>query len=129
MQFLWSFLAYAAASEDCEDCSDAHLSFLQHKSIRQSTSQPCGKPYPFIWDNDANYDDTLALLYLAQSQNLDWNAITVESDGMGTPHGGPTNMAAVAQLVGLGHVPIAMGGSSSLSPISTMPLDCYWVGS
>ena len=41
---------------------------------------------------------------------------------MGTPHGGPTNIAAVAQLVGLSHVPIAMGGLSSLSPIATMPL-------
>ncbi|CAE7568765.1 rihA [Symbiodinium natans] len=54
--------------------------------------------------------------------NLDWKAITIESDGMGTPHGGPTNIAAVAQLVGLGDVPIAMGGLSSLSPIATMPL-------
>ncbi|CAJ1443139.1 unnamed protein product [Effrenium voratum] len=90
---------------------------LQHKK-----HQECGKPYPFIWDNDANYDDTLAFLYLAHSENLDWKAITIESDGMGTPHGGPTNIAAVAQLVGLSHVPIAMGGLSSLSPIATMPL-------
>ncbi|CAJ1443138.1 unnamed protein product [Effrenium voratum] len=116
IQLLYSFLACVAASEDCADCSD-DSAMLQHKK-----HQECGKPYPFIWDNDANYDDTLAFLYLAHSENLDWKAITIESDGMGTPHGGPTNIAAVAQLVGLSHVPIAMGGLSSLSPIATMPL-------
>ena len=133
VQFLWSSLACGVAcvaSEDCAgaDCSDASA-VLQHKtkggsihSHRARESRECSKPYPFIWDNDANYDDTLALLYLAHSENLDWKAITIESDGMGTPHGGPTNMAAVAKLVGLSHVPIAMGGLSSLSPISTMPL-------
>ncbi|CAE6965710.1 rihA [Symbiodinium natans] len=132
VQFLWSSLACGVAcvaSEDCAgaDCSDASA-VLQHKTKAKGRSthshggRECSKPYPFIWDNDANYDDTLALLYLAHSENLDWKAITIESDGMGTPHGGPTNIAAAASLVGLGDVPIAMGGLSSLSPIATMPL-------
>ena len=132
VQFLWSSLACGVAcvaSEDCAgaDCSDASA-VLQHKtkakgrSTHSHSGRECSKPYPFIWDNDANYDDTLALLYLAHSENLDWKAITIESDGMGTPHGGPTNIAAAASLVGLGDVPIAMGGLSSLSPIATMPL-------
>ena len=130
VQFLRFSLACGVAcvaSEDCagEDCSDASA-VLQHKtkggSIHSHRVRECSKPYPFIWDNDANYDDTLALLYLAHSENLDWKAITIESDGMGTPHGGPTNIAAVAKLVGLSDVPIAMGGLSSLSPVSTMPL-------
>ena len=138
IQLFWSFLIFltCVASEDCAECSDAS-SILHHKTMGRNVrphhhhnhhhhphhSHPrCRKPYPFIWDNDANYDDTLAFLYLAHSENLDWKAITIESDGMGTPHGGPTNIAAVAQLVGLGDVPIAMGGLSSLSPIATMPL-------
>jgi inosine-uridine nucleoside N-ribohydrolase len=71
---------------------------------------------------DANYDDTLALLYIAKSPNFALKAISVEADGMGTPHGGPTNMAAVARFLGLDSVPIAFGQQQSLSPIATMPL-------
>lgn len=92
-------------------------------SGQEFLSRQCqNKPYPLIFDNDANYDDTLAFLYIANSPNFDLKAITVEADGMGTPHGGPTNMAAVAQLLGKGNVPIAFGQQRSLSPVATMPL-------
>jgi len=87
-----------------------------------SKSDCDGKPYPLIWTMDANYDDTLAFLYIAKSPNFALKAIAVEADGMGTPHGGPTNMAAVARLMGLDSVPIAFGQQQSLSPIATMPL-------
>ena len=119
---LWT-LARISASEGCNGhaFSDA-AGLLQRKVIPRQNPDCCEKPYPFIWDNDANYDDTLAFLYLANSPNLDWKAITVEAVGMATPHGGPTNIAAVAKLLGKENVPIAFGQEHSLSPVATMPL-------
>ena len=102
------------------------MAFAEDHGGPSNADQPprhghCGKSYPLIWDNDANYDDTLAFLYFSKSANFDLKAITVGADGMATPHGGPTNLAAVAKLVGKGKVPIAFG-HQSLSPIVTMPL-------
>jgi len=87
-----------------------------------SAGASCGEPYPLIFDNDANYDDILGFLYIAKSPLFDLKAITVEATGMGTPSGGPPNMASVAALLGLGDVPVAYGLTASLSPIATMPL-------
>ena len=85
------------------------------------TKRLCNAPYPLIWDNDGNYDDALAFLYLAKSSNFELRAVTLEATGMATPHGGPPNMAALARLLKV-RAPIAYGEPQSLSPVATMPL-------
>ncbi|CAE8599102.1 unnamed protein product [Polarella glacialis] len=98
-------------------------SLLQTRAAKCARRTKCEqKPYSLIFDNNANYYDMLALLYLAGNPDFDLKAITVEADGMGTPSTGPPNMAAVAALVGKGDVPVAFGHIESLSPITTMPL-------
>jgi len=77
---------------------------------------------PLIFDNDGNYDDILAFLYVAQNPLFDLKAITLEASGFATPHGGPPNMKAIAAMLGKDDVPVAYGEPQSLSPVATYPL-------
>ena len=74
-----------------------------------------------IFDNDGNYDDILAFLYLVRSPRFSLQAVTLEATGMATPHGGPPNLAALGRLLGV-KAPVAYGEAPSLSPVATMPL-------
>lgn len=42
---------------------------------------------PLIFDGDANYDDTLALMYLVSNPLFDIKAVTVAGAGFATHHG------------------------------------------
>mmetsp|Transcript_1918 Transcript_1918/g.5433 ORF Transcript_1918/g.5433 Transcript_1918/m.5433 type:complete len:476 (-) Transcript_1918:209-1636(-) len=88
----------------------------------QSLDITSSSTVPVIFDNDGNYDDMLALLYLALAPVLSIKAITMCGIGFGTPHGGPINIAAVAALAGIGDIPIAYGPPFGLSDISSFPL-------
>lgn len=81
------------------------------------------RPLPLIFSMDGSYDDFLALLYVARHPLFDLRAIAVEATGFGTPHGAPTNVAAVMALLGRSDVPIAFGHLPSLSPIAHFPLE------
>jgi pyrimidine-specific ribonucleoside hydrolase len=78
---------------------------------------------PLIFSMDGSYDDFLALLYVARHPLFDLRAIAVEATGFGTPHGAPTNVAAVMALLGRPEVPIAFGHFPSLSPAAHFPLE------
>eukprot|EP00428_Durinskia_dybowskii_P023424 CAMPEP_0170237338 /NCGR_PEP_ID=MMETSP0116_2-20130129/18419_1 /TAXON_ID=400756 /ORGANISM="Durinskia baltica, Strain CSIRO CS-38" /LENGTH=429 /DNA_ID=CAMNT_0010488141 /DNA_START=105 /DNA_END=1394 /DNA_ORIENTATION=- len=78
-------------------------------------------PVPLLFAMDADYDDMLALVYLAKHPMFGLRGIVVERTGFGTPHGGPTNTAALAAFLGQGHVPIAYGHMPSLSPVANFP--------
>jgi len=77
---------------------------------------------PLIFDGDANYDDTLALMYLVSNPLFDIRAVTIAGAGFATHHGGPINQQQVLQLLGAGEIPVSYGAPVSLSPISTFPI-------
>ncbi|KAL3924179.1 MAG: hypothetical protein SGARI_006085, partial [Bacillariaceae sp.] len=77
---------------------------------------------PLIFDNDANYDDTLALMYLAANPLFELKAVTTAGAGFATHQGGPINMQQVLELMDMGAVPTSYGPPTSLSPVSTFPL-------
>lgn len=77
---------------------------------------------PLVFDHDGNYDDLLGLAFLAQHPLFEIKAITLAAAGLATPHGGPPNTLAVADLLGLNGVPVAYGHPQSLSPVMTFPL-------
>lgn len=95
------------------------VGYALHALSRLNTTAP--RKVPVIFDNDGNYDDMLALSYLAKSNLVDIKAITVASCGFGTEHGGPPNMQRLARAFGC-DAPVAYGYPASLSPIATFPL-------
>uniref|UniRef100_A0A6U6KCL2 Inosine/uridine-preferring nucleoside hydrolase domain-containing protein n=1 Tax=Zooxanthella nutricula TaxID=1333877 RepID=A0A6U6KCL2_9DINO len=105
----------------CAECA-AHP---DASSLLQVARAPaCDKsPLPLIFDNDANYDDILAFLYVARSPLFDLKAVTVSAIGFATPQGGAPSMAAIAALVGKPDVPVAFGHGQSLSPKAGFPLE------
>jgi inosine-uridine nucleoside N-ribohydrolase len=77
---------------------------------------------PLIFDGDANYDDTLALMYLLSNPLFDIKAVTIAGAGFATHQGGPVNTQMVLELFNQGQIPVSYGQPTSLSPISTFPL-------
>lgn len=91
-------------------------------SMIQATSSAPWTKVPLIFDNDANYDDILSLLYLARHPLFDLKALTICATGMATPSQGPTNMRSILNFLNRSDVAVARGVPNSLSPIATMPL-------
>jgi inosine-uridine nucleoside N-ribohydrolase len=87
-----------------------------------STSGKKSDRIPLILDWDANYDDTLALIYLLSNPLFDVKAVTCAGTGFATPSGGPINSQMVLEMFNMGHIPVSYGSSSSLSPITQAPL-------
>lgn len=78
---------------------------------------------PLIHDHDGNYDDLLAMMYVAKHPLFDLKASTLSTTGLATPHGGPPNTLAVADLLGIPSLPVSYGHPHSLSPVATFPLE------
>ena len=87
-----------------------------------STSGKKSDRIPLILDWDANYDDTLALIYLLSNPLFDVKAVTSAGTGFATPSGGPINSQMVLEMFNMGHIPVSYGSSTSLSPITQAPL-------
>jgi inosine-uridine nucleoside N-ribohydrolase len=67
---------------------------------------------PVIYDTDMDFDDTMALAYLAGEANagrIKLLAVTVETDGAGLPAIGAAHARCVLQRSGLGGTPVAQG--------------------
>jgi len=94
----------------------------EFSTLQATSTAPCTGPVPLIFDNDANYDDILSLLYLAHHPLFDLKALTICATGMGTPSQGPTNMRSILDFLNRTDVPVARGHETSLSPMATMPL-------
>jgi inosine-uridine nucleoside N-ribohydrolase len=91
--------------------------------------------HDIIFDNDADYDDMLALFYLSRAPDVNIKAITTSSSGFGMPGNAQANMQRVAKLFGL-DVPVSAPytaetneqwftneeGGYSLSSIISFPL-------
>jgi len=82
---------------------------------------PDATKVPLILDMDANYDDTLALAFLANHPTLDLKAVTVCANGFATAHGGPVNMQKLLGLLGRSDIPVSVGEDAGLSPITNFP--------
>ena len=80
-----------------------------------------GGKVPLIFDMDANYDDSLALAFLANHPTLDLKAVTVCANGFATAHGGPVNMQKLLGLLGRPDIPVSVGEFTGLSPITSFP--------
>lgn len=108
---------------ECPSAETDHFSTIHVEAKgRKGRGKDTGPKVPLIFDNDANYDDILSLVYIANHPLFDLKALTICSSGMGTPSQGPTNMRSILNFLGRPEVPIARGYPNSLSPIATMPL-------
>jgi len=96
-------------------------SALADRKLLFGTNPPATQ-VPVILDMDANYDDTLALLYVAKNPLFDLRAITTSGAGFATHHGGPANMLKLLSFLGIEGVPVSFGPPESLSPVTTFPL-------
>lgn len=77
---------------------------------------------PLIYDIDANYDDFVALMYVASNPLFDLKAVTTAGAGFSSHHGGPINTQQILELFDKGDVPVSFGKPLSLSPMTSFPL-------
>ena len=65
---------------------------------------------PVIFDNDADFDDTVALAALAEQHlkgHIDLRAVTITNNGAGLPGKGYLHVRCLLDSLGLAHIPVA----------------------
>jgi inosine-uridine nucleoside N-ribohydrolase len=83
--------------------------------------QPAGGRTPVVVDTDMSTDDILALLYLAQREDVDIRAVTVSGTGVVRCPQGAANALALLAHTGHDDVPVACGRADPLAGFNAFP--------
>ncbi|HET8755148.1 MAG TPA: nucleoside hydrolase [Solirubrobacteraceae bacterium] len=84
------------------------------------SGSPTGRT-PVVVDTDMSTDDILALLYLAQRDDVDIRAVTVSGTGVARCPQGAANALALLAQAGRGDVPVACGRADPLAGFNAFP--------